>query len=182
MKRKGLWGLLAVLGCGALVQLAVSASQSQPGFSAEKLAEFRSQIKAKREALATWLNESTGDMTDVIEEYAVAVDQKGKTTGRGRDKVETKWKRIKTDHGARKIKFDISDIQLVPANYMAQGEGATWMKHNCIAVEFGTFTFLSKSEAESGPSAALPQPDGEYLAIWGHKEDCPWGIVVEIEY
>lgn len=182
MKRKGFWAVLGVLGCGAIVQLAVSASSPDLGSAQANLDKFRESIHKNRQLLETWLNDSTGDMKTVIEEYAVTVDQKGKIVGRGRDKVEAKWKKIKKEHGDRKIKFEISDLQFIPLNYMTQADGATWTKHDHIAVEFGTFTFLSKSEAGSGPSAVLPQPDGEYLAIWGHKEDCPWGIVVEIEY
>jgi len=183
MKRKSFWVLLAILVCGALAQLAVSASPSEREFTPKELDKFKDDIKAKRRDLATWLNDSTGDTSAIIHENAVTVNQANKVVGRGRARVEGKWKDLRKHHGDRRVRFETTEIRFVPADFMTPGEGANWTKHNCIAVEFGTYTFLSGPEAESGPSALRLQPDGgEYWAIWGHKEDCPWGIIVEIEY
>jgi hypothetical protein len=173
MKRKGLWALAAVLACAAFVQLTISASSPAPKLT-EK--QHKEKIMEKRAALEKWLNGAAVDISLVVGEAAVTVDEKGKGVGQGRAAHGNRWKGIVGS--GRKIKFNVSQIIILPASFLRQGAADKLIKYDLMAIEFGTYTF-SESEAEGGPSSGL-QDGGEYWAIWDHKDDCTWEIGVEV--
>jgi len=173
MKRKGLWALAAVLACAAFIQLTMAASSPAPKLTDK---QHKEKIMQKRAALEKWLNGEAVDISGVVGEAAVTVDEKGKGVGQGRAAHGDRWKGIVGS--GRKIKFNVSQIIILPASFLRQGAAANPVKYDLIAVEFGTYTF-AEPEAESGPSSGL-QGGGGYWAIWEHKDDCTWEIGVEV--
>jgi hypothetical protein len=184
MKTKGCWAIAVLLACGALTQLAVS-SVAPPGpYSEAKLEEFRGTIRAQRQALGDWINDPKGDPPKFVHQYAMTLNPRGRAVGPGRAAVVGKWKKIKDQLGKGKIGFETakSRIEFIPARFLIFLGEPDAIPYDLVAIEFGTFVFTGEPEAESGPAVAAQPVDGDYCAIWGHKEDCNWGIITEIEY
>ncbi len=186
MKRKRFWALAVLLGSGALIHLTITAATPSQTYSKQQLDEFKAKIKDQREELGKWLNGQRNDLKGIVWENAVAIRprEKGAGVGQGRVKIEEKWKRIKKEHDGKKIRFDRENsiIEILPSRFMMNLGGDDWQSYKHIAIEFGSFVFEGEPEAKGGPSVAAQPADGEYWAIWGHKETCPWEIFYEIEY
>ena len=183
MKRKRLWALAAVLACGALVQLVISATASPSPYSEKDLAGFKARIKQHRQELENWVNDGKGRPQDFVPENAVIIDPSGRATGWGHATVQEKWRRIKQQHGDRRIQFDMEQakIEIVQAGFMFPALDAASIPCDFVAIEFGTFTFGPGPGAEGGSSSALPPADPTYCALWGHKQGCPLFLIAEIE-
>lgn len=182
MKRKGIWALAAVLACGALVQLVISATASSQPYSEKELGGFRERIRAQRQMLEDWINGKPGSLEGIVEEKAIAIDLQEKIVVQGRTNIEEKWRSLRKRYGMRRIKFDTGDskIEIIPARFIAHVSGADWVSFDSVAIDFVSFTFAPEPEARGGPSYAQPEEGGRLCFIWDHRENCPQLIGTQI--
>jgi len=177
MRTKGCWAIAGVLACGVFASL--MCSEVKPP---EDLEKFKAKILEKRQQFAEKINTEAEPLAGIVADGAVIIDVRGEGGVRkGRGRVEEKWRGIR---GQKKIEFDTARarIEFVSAKFRVPLALDKWASYDYIAIEFGSYNLVTGPQAKGSSAAASQSQDPKYCAIWGHQDDCNWGIIAEIDY